>query len=251
MRAETSLGRAWLDRSARDDDSAVRALPSSLLGLWLLLVAGCGPTIPDIPQAARAQTPRAAPRSPFFGQGRLELVVPGKRISCTALVRGFGDGRARLALMEDVSGMQLADLTATADGYQVTQAIDEVRKALPQLGRLVRHAWGLPADPPERLEWHDATLAVHVGPDTRWYGGDPVLLRAVEGDGLDLSIEDYRPLGTTTELIAHEARAKGPLGITIRIHLDPSQVWPRPATPPPGAAGAPAPAPEASASAPK
>jgi hypothetical protein len=207
----------------------VRALASPLLGIALLLAAGCGPSIPDIPQAARSQTPRAAPHAAWFGQGRLELVVPGKRISCTALVRGFGDGRARLALMEDVSGMQLADLTSTADGYEVTQAMDEVKKALPQLGRLVRHAWGLPAEPPERMEWHDATLAAHSGGDTRWYGGDPVLLRAIEGDGLDISIEDYHPLGATSELIAHEARAKGPLGITIRIHLDPDQVWLRPA----------------------
>lgn len=194
----------------------MRVLPP--LALIALCLLGCSPRVPDVPHSARSQPPRAAPTKAWFGQGRMELVVPGRRISCTALVRGLGDGRARLALMSD-EGLQLVDLTTTSDGYEVTQAIEEVKQALPHLGRLARHAFALP---PETRAWEGGLLVAKSGEDTRWYGGDPLLLRAVEGPGLDLVLEDYRPLGG--EMLAHEARAEGPLGITLRIRLDPEQV---------------------------
>lgn len=53
---------------------------------------------------------------------------------------------------------------------------------------------------------------------TRWYGGDPVLLRFVEGGGWPLEISDYRltPVG----LMAHHLRAAGPLGAELTLHID-------------------------------
>ena len=146
-------------------------------------------------------------------------------MSCTALVRGLGDGRARLALMSD-EGLQLADLTSTADGYETNQALDDLRKALPALGRMLRQAYATPVEQGRR-QWCDGRLAGLSGKDTRWFGGDPVLLRAVQGDGLDIVIEDYRPLSASSgsgELLAREVRAAGPFGITIRIHLGQAKV---------------------------
>lgn len=66
----------------------------------------------------------------------------------------------------------------------------------------------------------------NIGPiiATRWYGGDPVLLRRVEGGGWPLQISDYRmtPLG----LMAHHIRADGPLGAEITLRLDTVEVLP-------------------------
>jgi hypothetical protein len=177
------------------------------------VLAGCASRIPSIPETARDQPPRAAPSVPWFGQGRMELSVPGKRLSCTAFVRGLGNRQARLVLMSD-EGLQLADLRSTADGYDVIAALPDLNKALPHLGRLLRQAFALP---PEERSWSDDRIAARNGGSTRWYGGDPVLLREVEGDGLDLVIEDYRQIGP--ELVPFEARASGPFGITLRIRL--------------------------------
>ncbi|MBA3710040.1 MAG: hypothetical protein H0W83_14620 [Planctomycetes bacterium] len=191
-----------------------------LLALLIVLAAGCGVRVPEIPSSARAQTPRAAPAVPWFAPGRMELVLPGKRVSCTAYVRGLGNGQARLVLLSD-EGLQLLDLQSTDDGYQVIQAIDDLKKAVPHLGRLLRQAFALP---PEKRRWEDDRIAAASGGSTRWYGGDPVLLRAIEGDGLDIAIEDYQPLGG--ELLAHEARATAPFGITMRIHLGDARLLP-------------------------
>ncbi len=201
-------------------------VPLSLLLAASLAAVSCGVRVPQVPPAARGQVPHAAPTGPWFAQGRMELVLPGKRVSCTALVRGLGDGRARLALMSD-EGLQLADLTSTADGYEVNQALDDLKKALPALGRMLRQAYALPAEQGHR-QWCNGRLAGLSGKDTRWFGGDPVLLRSVQGDGLDIAIEDYRPLSASTpgsgELLAREVRANGPFGITIRIHLGQAKV---------------------------
>ncbi|MBA2481376.1 MAG: hypothetical protein H0V44_12000 [Planctomycetes bacterium] len=202
----------------------------TIIAACVLLCAGCGLRIPEIPQAARTQVPRAAPTAPWFGEGRMELVVPGKRISCTAYVRGLPDGTARIALLSD-EGLQLMDLQSTADGFQVNQAIDDLKKAVPHLGRMVRQAFAHPA---EKRHWDDDRIAAVSGDVTRWYGGDPVLLRGVEGDGLDLAIEDYRLLGD--ELLAHEVRATAPFGITMRIHLTSARLLPVPAPAAPVAA---------------
>jgi hypothetical protein len=191
-----------------------------LLAASLVVVSGCGLRVPEIPQAARAQTPRSAPTGAWVGEGRMELAVPGKRISCSAYVRGLEDGTARLVLVSD-EGLQLLDIRSTAESYEVTQALEDVKKALPHLGRMLRLAF---AHPPERTRWDDDRIAAESGGSTRWYGGDPVLLRAVEGDGMDIAIEDYQPFGD--QLLAHEARATAPFGVTMRVHLTQARALP-------------------------
>lgn len=190
----------------------------SLLPLPLLaavLLGGCSPRVPEVPVAARGQTPQASALTPWVGKGRLEVVAPGKRLSGTAILRSLGDGSVRSAFLSD-EGVLLADLTAKDGTWTVAKSINDMERALPHLGRLVAQGYARVADA-ERT-WDDDRLRAQTGDTIRWYGGDPILLRAVEGDGLDLLLEDWRV--TTAGLLPHEARAEGPFGITIRLHLN-------------------------------
>ncbi len=181
-----------------------------------LALTSCGGRGPEIPPFARAQIPHAAPDTRWFGEGRLELVAPGKRLSCTALVRGLGHGQARLALVSD-EGVLLADLTAGPAGCTVNQKLAAMDRAIPLLERMLRQAWTA-HDGDKPTPSHDR-LAMTDGLDTRWYGGDPVLLRAVEGDGLDLDIGDWRLFGDT--LLPWAVTGHATLGIvTVTIHLN-------------------------------
>ena len=179
-----------------------------------LLLSGCGSRVPPVPESARGQVPRAAPLAAWQARGRLELVVPGKRISCTAIVRGLGNGTARAAFISD-EGVLLADLTANPTSFAVIKAIPDLADAMPHLGRLVMQAYA--GMPNETRTWEDDRLVAVAGTERRIYGGDPLLLREVDGSGLDLLLEDYRQLGS--ELLPHEVRGEGPLGITLRIRL--------------------------------
>jgi hypothetical protein len=187
------------------------------------LVAGCSPRVPEVPESARGQVPRAAPQSAWIGRGRLEVVAPGKRLSGTAILRSIGDGSVRAAFISD-EGLLLADLTAHHGAWTVTHAIPDLERALPHLGRLVAQAYARVDD--ATRTWDDGRLRADAGRELRWYGGDPLLLRAVEGEGFDLLVEDWRPLGN--DLLPHEARAEGPFGITIRLRLNESTLRPAP-----------------------
>ena len=189
-----------------------------------LVVGGCAPRVDAVPAAARNQAPRAAPNSPWQGQGRLEVSLPGKRISCTAILRGLGTGATRAVFLSD-EGLQLADLTAEGGAYQTTRAIPDMDEALPQLGRLVAQAYATPAA--EVRAWRDDRLVATSGDEERWYGGDPLLLRCVVGHHVDIYLEDYRPLGG--ELLPWEVRGEGPLGITIRLRLQSAKQSAKPA----------------------
>jgi hypothetical protein len=157
-------------------------------------------------------------------------------MSGSVIVRGLGDGSVRAAFLSD-EGLLLVDFTARDGSYSPHKVIKDMEQALPHLGRLVAHAYGT-VNETERI-WEDGRLLATHKDTVRWYGGDPVLLRAVTGDGLDVLVEDYRLLGY--ELLAHEVRAEGPFGITIRLRLQ-SATLSVPKTPtPPLTAPAPAP----------
>jgi hypothetical protein len=181
----------------------------------LLLAGGCSPRVDAVPESAHAQIPRGAPNAAWQGRGRLEVVMPtGSRISCTAIVRGMGDGSARAVFLSD-EGIILADLTAAEGTYAVIQSIPALDDALPHIGRLFAQAFAAP--PSEVRSWSDDRLIAQSGEDQRWYGGDPLLLRCVTGHHFDIYLEDYRQLGG--ELLAWEVRGEGPLGLTLRIRL--------------------------------
>jgi hypothetical protein len=189
---------------------------SGWLALLLLLAGGCSPRVDAVPESARGQIPRSAPNAPWQGKGRLEVAMPvaGLRISCTAIVRGMGDGSARAVFLSD-EGITLADITAAAGAYSVIQSIPALDNALPHLGRMFAQAFAAP--PSEVRSWVDDRLIAIAGDDERWYGGDPLLLRCVTGHQFDVYLEDYRQLGG--ELLAWEVRGEGPLGLTLRIRL--------------------------------
>jgi hypothetical protein len=189
----------------------------SLLAALLILAActGCRPRVPEVPAAARGQAPQTAPTTPWIGKGRLEVVAPGKRMSGSVILRSLGDGAVRAAFLSD-EGLLLADLTARDGRWTVTRSIPDLERALPHLGRLVAQAYASVGE--TGRSWEDDRLLATAGDARRWYGGDPILLRAVDGGGLDLLVEDWRPFGAV--LLPHEARAEGPFGITIRLHLD-------------------------------
>lgn len=184
-----------------------------------VIVSGCGVRVPVVPEIAREQTPRAAPIQAWVGKGRLEVVAPGKRLSGSVIIRGLGDGAVRAAFLSD-EGLLLADFTAQNGNYTVHKVITDMEQALPHLGRIVAHAYGTITE--SERTWDDGRLRAKFDNIIRWYGGDPILLRAITGDGLDVVIEDYRFLGN--ELLAHEARAEGPFGITIRLRLQSAQL---------------------------
>ena len=193
----------------------------------LVLLTACGSRVAPVPESARGQTPRSAPMAPWQGRGRLELVVPGKRISCGAIVRGLGNGNARVAFISD-EGLLLADLSLTPGAWETITAIPDMKDALPHLGRLAAQAFA--GAPLEERHWKDDIIAAQAADQVRWYGGDPVLLRAVTGGGLALLLEDWRMLGT--ELVPCEVRGEGPFGITIRIRLDQASLRNMAAPPP-------------------
>ena len=189
-----------------------------LMALW---VSACSPRVPEVPAAARGQMPRAAPTTPWIGKGRLEVVAPGKRISGTAILRSLGDGAVRAAFLSD-EGILLTDLTAKNGSWTVTRSIPDMERALPHLGRLIAQAYAQVAD--SERTWDNDRMRATAGDAVRGYGGDPILLRAIEGGGLDVLIEDWRPLGV--QWLPHEARAQGPFGITIRLHMTEANVSP-------------------------
>ena len=193
----------------------VRTCLTTVLALAVAGATGCAPTVPDIPDAARSQVPLHPPTAPWFGEGRLEIRYPAHRMSCTALVRHMADGRMRLVLLSD-EGLELLDLTASASGESVTMMLPEMKRAIAPLARLIREAYGIP---PEGLAtWDDDHLVVLSGDDARLYGGDPILLRAVSGPGLNLELANYRFLGP--DLMPLEVIGSAPF-ITITLSLAP------------------------------
>ena len=204
----------WLASAGKTDyGGTMRRFVLPLLGC--VLIVGCSPRVPEVPASARHQTPRASALSAWVGKGRVEVVAPGKRLSGTAILRSLGDGAVRAAFLSD-EGLLLADLTAKDGTWTVSKSVTDMDRALPHLGRLVAQAYARIDD--ATRTWDDDRLRAEVSDTIRWYGGDPVLLRAVEGGGLDLLVEDWRMIGT--DLIPHEARAEGPFGITIRLRLN-------------------------------
>jgi len=196
----------------------VRRCLTVVLALVAAGVVGCAPSVPDVPDAARSQVPLHAPIAPWFGQGRLEISYPAHRMSCTALVRHLADGHMRLVLLSD-EGLELLDLTASASGESVTMMLPEMKRAVAPLARLIREAYGVP--PEGAATWDDGHLVVVSGDDTRLYGGDPILLRAVSGPGLNLMLANYRFLGP--DLMPLEVIGSAPF-ITITLSFAPDAV---------------------------
>jgi hypothetical protein len=184
------------------------------------LLAACGRDVPPVPPEARDQQPQGAPTRTWLGKGRITVDVLGRRLSARGIVRSLPDGQSRMAILSD-EGLLLLDLRTippTADGtwYVVESRVDAVKDAEPHLARLLLHAIGHPVEGPHA--WDDGVLVAPTRWGDRLYGGDPVMLHRVEGDGLDLLIGDWRPLPDGS-LVPHSMRLQGPLGLDVHLHL--------------------------------
>lgn len=178
-----------------------------------LLMLGCGARIPPIPDAARDQGPRdGAPTGAWRGYGRLEVTAPGRRLSGDLHVR-VRDDQVLVAILAD-GGVRLLEGTVTVDGAEVGNVVDDLRPHAPGILALAA-AW-LPLS--STAAWHgDHRIRRHAD-QRRHYGGDPVLLRRIDGTPWPVRIEDYRPFAGD-ELLAHTLTGEGPFGARIRLRL--------------------------------
>lgn len=165
-------------------DERVRALAL----LAVLALAACARPGPPVGELAAEQAVPAPPAETWTASGRCLLEAPGLRLSGRAVVRRLAD-EVRLALIAD-EGPVAIELRAAADGVRVLRARDALRPAAPWLGALAWQAWGAPGGAPQRDgdRWR-----ARDGAAERWYGGDPVLLRAVAVPGAVAAVGDWRP----------------------------------------------------------
>jgi hypothetical protein len=185
-----------------------------LLGVIMLLLCGCGIRVPPVPALARQQVPRGAPQQAWRGQGRLEITYPGTRLSLDCRLRAPGDGSVRYVLLSD-AGILLADVTVSAQAQTINQAVPDVKPRLDLISRLFGQAYA--RYPTEPARWKSERLVIANGKAKRWHGGDPILLRRIEGGGWPIAIGDYRPLGE--EFLGHEVVAEGSWGSRVSFTL--------------------------------
>ncbi len=188
----------------------------SRLIVWVvmaLLIVGCGARIPPIPDAAREQVPRdGAPTGAWRGHGRLEVTAPGRRLSGDLHVRVRGD-QVLVVILAD-GGVRLLEGTVTVDQAEVGNVVDDLRPHAPGILALAA-AW-LPLS--GTATWHGDHLIRHHADQRRHYGGDPVLLRRIDGTPWPVRIEDYRTFAGDG-LLAHALTGEGPFGVRIRLRL--------------------------------
>jgi hypothetical protein len=136
--------------------------------------------------------------------------------------------RLHYALVAD-GGVSLAQGALPRQPGEAPVVHPDLAGHLDDLERML--AEGFLTAPPTDAPWNGAVRREEVRRDTgsipgrgsalvatRWYGGDPVLLRRVEGGGWPLELSDYRP--TPAGLMAHVVRADGPFGAEITVRLD-------------------------------
>lgn len=214
---------------------------------WIVILfalIGCSPRVEPIPLAARHQIPgAAAPNGPWKAHGRLAVSWPGHHLEMDCYLRREGT-TLHYALIAD-GGISLAQgqiprafgeitvIDPGPNGLSVAHAIPptvhpDLAKHIDALERLFANAYqnGPPSDSvwdgnlrrQDRRQVSSTRGNIGAIISTRWYGGDPVLLRSVEGDGWPLEISDYRI--TPAGLMAHQTRAIGPLGAELRLRID-------------------------------
>jgi hypothetical protein len=194
--------------------------------LVLLVCVGCTPSVPTA-GFARVQPLPTAVGAWTNADARCLVEMPTRRISCRAIIKRQADGAVRLALITD-EGPLLCDVTADQTGATVHQTIPDLTKAAPWLGRAAWLAWGQPSTPGEPI-WDDDRLRLNQPDVTRWYGGDPLLLRRVDMGMSTVVIGDYRLLDG--QLRPHRADLMAPLmSISLRLAV-PEKTAPESTTP--------------------
>lgn len=179
-----------------------------------IALASCGdPRVPAIPAAARQQVPaEAGPESAWSGRGRIEVDAGSRRISGDLLVKYQGHSVAMVVLAD--GGITMLSGTVSAEQRTVHACLDDlVPHAEALLG--IAAAW-LPYRGPE-AEWKANARYRDTASGRRWYGGDPVLLRRIDGPSWPTQVADYRLV--EGRWFAHALTAEAPLGASIRLQL--------------------------------
>jgi hypothetical protein len=180
--------------------SKVRALGCAVSAV-LLVLTGCGTAVPPAgwarDQAPVAGSPAGAWRT---SQGRCVVVTPFTRLSCRLLVRHAGPADLRLTLLAD-EGPVLLDGSVVNGMPTIHGGHPDLLPRGTTILSLAHAAWGpLPTGEPV---WHHGHWLLHDPHRVIHLGGDPLLPRLVEQDGLEFSIGDYRSM--PTGLLAHRA----------------------------------------------
>lgn len=176
-----------------------------------LLAAGCARPGAPLPALAERQRPLPVAAGAWSAAGRCLLEGPGRRLEGRAEVVRGADG-LRVAL-HAAEGPPAIELAVAADGVvSVLRCADGLHPAADWLGLLAWQVWGAPAGQP--APDGDRWLA-EDGRARRWYGGDPLLLRAVSLPQVRAEVGDYR-LGEARPLVVC---AEGAL-FTLALALD-------------------------------
>jgi hypothetical protein len=183
----------------------------SLLGL-----THCARSLPPV-GLAKAQSPLAGSPNSAWREvaGRCTLVTATLRISCRAVVRRDATGGVRLALLAD-EGVLLSDVAVKEGRVQVHREAEDLAGRSEILGHMAWQAWGKSLTDHPGI-WQDGAWMIDDGVIQRWFAGDPLALRRVEGSGFIYEIGDYRPWGAS--LLAHQAHLSG-IGFTVQLQLD-------------------------------
>lgn len=183
-----------------------------LLACLLLVCAACGARVPPIPAGARGQEPaHAAPAAPWSGRGRIEVSAGSRHFSGDLLIRARGDSLAVVLLAD--GGVEVLSGRVHATGQDLVTC----REDLSDHGEAILAIAAAWLHPTGEATWEGETRRRRTEGRSYRYGGDPVLLRRVEGTPWPVQVEDYRAAAGTW--VAHRLIGEGPYGVRIVLRL--------------------------------
>ncbi|TVR39461.1 MAG: hypothetical protein EA402_14590 [Planctomycetota bacterium] len=166
--------------------------------LWAIavatLLAGCGNERPPPLQAVGPPVQKqdiAWPQPPgdfaWRAQGRLRLDLREGSIAGTAHLLGMANNSLRVVLLAD-GGVVIDDILLTSRDRRLPDHQGPLKRIAPAL----RHA--LLQMREDSAEWRGGILTAQAREDasTRFYGGDPLALRRIEGPWGWVTVGDYR-----------------------------------------------------------
>ena len=183
-----------------------------LLACLLLVCTACGDRVPGIPEGARGQEPAdAAPTPPWSGRGRVEVRAGSRHFSGDLLVRARGESLAVVLLAD--GGVEVLSGRVHATSQDLVACREDLRDHGEAI-LAIAAAWLHPA---ADAVWEGETRCRRAEERSYRYGGDPVLLRRVEGTPWPVQVEDYRAAAGTW--VAHRLVGEGPYGVRVVLRL--------------------------------
>jgi hypothetical protein len=186
-----------------------------MLALVMVLAGliACGSRVAPIPQAARMQVPaEGGPTWAWRASGRLELDAHGRRLSADVHLRCRPDQAILIAIIAD-GGITLLSGSVTDDDITIANCVEDLR---PHAQAILALADAYRSSAVES-NWVGEHREARIGKVRRAYGGDPVLLRRIDGHDWPIRIEDYRRVDDAW--IAHALIGEAPWGVAVSIRL--------------------------------